>query len=63
MVWGSISHKGVVSLFGIGGNMYLQYYFNVLKDNLVNVNEIVLDGDWMLQQDRASVRTLYYTKK
>lgn len=61
MVWGAISHRGVVNLVEIEGNKESQYFCNILGDTLVSQNENILDENWILQQEETALHTSYYT--
>ncbi|GBM84936.1 Transposable element Tc3 transposase [Araneus ventricosus] len=55
MVWGSFETEGATPIVFVQGRMNSESYVDILADNLLPETLLITSGDYLLQQDNASV--------
>lgn len=60
-VWGGIFYNGLVDFEEINRTMLAKFSCDVLQTCFLSNQDGILEEDWILQQENASVHTAYYT--
>jgi hypothetical protein len=63
MVWAAFSAFGKTPILKVRGRMNSKSYINMIEDVLINFTDEKMDGDFIFQQDNASIHVSRLSKE
>ena len=63
MIWLCLSARGAFPPTQVVGNINAEIYIHVLEENLDEASQVLVDADWVFQQDNARPHTAKITQE